>query len=175
MLRIALVYGLISGSIVIGISAIGISFAEPEQMTGNHAIGYLIMLIALSCIFFAVKGYRDKKHGGVIRFWPALSLGLAITAFAGLAYVIGWEIFLAVSDMDFMNAYIDATVAAKRDAGASEAEIARYLAEMETLAANYENPFFRLPVTFLEIVPVGIVVALVSAAILRNPKVLPAR
>src|SRR3546814_12654255 len=34
---------------------------------------------------------------------------------------------------------------------------------------------FRLPMTFVEIFPVGVLVSLVSAAVLRNPRVLPAR
>jgi lipopolysaccharide export LptBFGC system permease protein LptF len=39
----------------------------------------------------------------------------------------------------------------------------------------YRNPLFRLPMTFAEIFPMGLLIALISAAILRNPKILPAR
>ncbi len=46
---------------------------------------------------------------------------------------------------------------------------------METFKAQYANPLFRLPMTFIEIFPVGVLVSLISAAILRNPRVLPAR
>jgi hypothetical protein len=37
------------------------------------------------------------------------------------------------------------------------------------------NPLIRIPLTFAEIFPIGLLAALVSAALLRNPKVLPAR
>ena len=39
---------------------------------------------------------------------------------------------------------------------------------------QYADPLFRLPITFLEIFPVGLLISLISAAILRNPGVLPA-
>ncbi|MEO0973760.1 MAG: DUF4199 domain-containing protein, partial [Pseudomonadota bacterium] len=50
-------------------------------------------------------------------------------------------------------------------------------AEIETIRGfveRYANPWFRIPVTFSEILPVGLLVALVSAGLLRNPRVLPA-
>jgi hypothetical protein len=46
---------------------------------------------------------------------------------------------------------------------------------MDAFKRQYANPLFRLPMTFAEIFPVGVLVSLVSAAILRNPRVLPAR
>jgi hypothetical protein len=39
----------------------------------------------------------------------------------------------------------------------------------------YDNPLYRLPMTFAEIFPVGLLVTLVSAVLLRNPRFLPAR
>ena len=38
---------------------------------------------------------------------------------------------------------------------------------------QYANPLYRLPMTFLEIFPVGLVMAL-GAPVLRNSKALPA-
>jgi hypothetical protein len=46
---------------------------------------------------------------------------------------------------------------------------------MRQMAEIYRNPMLRIPITFAEIFPVGLLVALVSAALLRNPRVLPAR
>jgi hypothetical protein len=45
---------------------------------------------------------------------------------------------------------------------------------MESMRTSYANPLFRIPMTFLEILPVGLLVSLVSALLLRNPKLLPA-
>ena len=53
--------------------------------------------------------------------------------------------------------------------------LAQVVAEMERFKANYANPLYRLPMTFSEIFPVGILVSLVTAALLRNRRFLPAR
>jgi hypothetical protein len=39
----------------------------------------------------------------------------------------------------------------------------------------YRNPLIRMPMTFLEIFPVGLLISLISAAVLKNPRVLPAK
>lgn len=49
------------------------------------------------------------------------------------------------------------------------------MATLREFGETYRNPFVRIPFHFIEIGPVCVVVALVSAAILRNPRVLPAR
>ena len=46
---------------------------------------------------------------------------------------------------------------------------------MQEFADMYANPIFRIPMTFTEIFPVGVLVSLVSALLLRNSRVFPAR
>jgi hypothetical protein len=46
---------------------------------------------------------------------------------------------------------------------------------MEAFKLQYANPMIRMPMTFAEIFPVGLLVSLVSAGLLRNPRFLPAR
>jgi hypothetical protein len=171
MIRIALVYGLISGFVVIGVSVAIIAFAGDH---GSVFTGYLTMLVGLSSILVAVRQYRNETLGGVIGFWPALGLGLAIAATAGVAYALGWEFYLAATHYTFMDKYVAAALAAKRAAGVSGEAYAKAAAELSEMAKNYANPFYRLPMTFLEIFPVGVLVALASAALLRNPRFLPA-
>ncbi len=171
--RIALIYGGIAGAITIAVMVAGFVFGAE----GAHSLGfgYLVMVIALAMIFIGIKSYRDKTLGGVIKFGPALLLGVMIAAVAGAFYVIGWEGYLTATDHQFIHDYAKDLIAKKEAAGvtgeALQAEIAR-MAEMEK---NYANPLFRMPMTFLEIFPVGLVIALISAAILRNPKAFPSR
>ncbi|HEY1708487.1 MAG TPA: DUF4199 domain-containing protein [Rhizomicrobium sp.] len=172
MIRIILVYGLISGTIVIaGILA---TFLLPHP----HAsvwLGYLIMLVALSAILMGVKQYRDTELGGVIKFRSALILGLGIAMVASLAYVAIWEAYLAVTGYRFIGQFIEATLAAKRAAGITGATYQQAVAQMEAFRQEYANPLYRMGTTFMEIFPVGLLIALVSAALLRNPGFLPAR
>ena len=137
-------------------------------------VGYLTMLVALSMVFVGVKRYRDTARGGIIRFWPAFGVGLGIACVAGVFYVAGWEVYMYATDYTFMDVYMRQALAAKVAAGASAAELAKFTAEMNTLKTQYANPLFRMPMTFAEIAPVGLIVALVSAAILRNSRAFPA-
>jgi hypothetical protein len=176
MLIIALVYGAIAGSITIAVMILGMVLGgEHGGGTGGATFGYAVMLVALVLIFLGVKRHRDRNLGGVIKFGPAFGLGVAIAAVAGFFYVVGWEINLAATDYAFISDYAQGVIASKEAAGASAEELRKATENMAEFAEQYKNPVFRLPMTFIEIFPVGLLVALVSAAILRNPKAFPAR
>jgi hypothetical protein len=172
-MRYAFVYGAIAGAIAIGILVAGFVLDVSNHATSLW-FGYLVMLVALSLIFVGVKRYRDVECGGIVRFGRAFGLGLGIAAVAGLVYVLGWEIYLAASGWDFMRDYAGTVIDGMRARGAPAAAVEAKVAEMRGMAEMYRNPLFRMPMTFVEIFPVGLVVALVSAALLRNPRVLPA-
>ena len=173
-MRYALVYGAIGGLIPISIISASLVL-DVSNHTTSVWFGYLVMLAALSLIFIGVKRYRDVECGGVIRFWRALGLGLAMAVVAALIYALGWEIFIAVSGYDFMGDYSRAMVDGMRAEGATQAAIDAQLAELGKMQVWYDNPAIRVAMIFMEIFPVGLLVALVSAALLRNPKMLPAR
>lgn len=173
-MRYALIYGALAGAVVVCIITLGMAFELPGHATSEW-IGYLVMLVALSLIFVGVKRYRDIECGGVIKFGRAFKVGLGIAAVAALIYVLGWEIYLAASGRDFMAKYSASIIEGMRAEGASSAAIQSAIGEMQDLAMRYKSPLFRIPITFVEIFPVGLLVALVSAALLRNPRLLPAR
>jgi len=174
MTRYALIYGAIAGAIAGGVLTVGIA-SDFSNHTTSLWFGYLVMLVALSLIFVGVKRYRDGECGGVVKFSRAFGLGLAIAAVAGLVYALMWESYLQISGYDFMADYTKSILGSMRAEGASEAAIQAKAAEMNAMAESYKNPLLRIPMTFAEIFPVGLLVALISAALLRNPKMLPAR
>ena len=153
---------------------LGMVFGGADSAAGSELFGYTLMLVAFALIFVATKRYRDRELGGVIRFGQALALGLGIAAIAGVAYVVVWELYLFTSDYAFINDYKAGVIAAERDAGASAAKLAEVEQQMDRMVANYGKPWFRIPITFSEIFPVGAIVSLISAALLRNPRLLPA-
>lgn len=172
-MKYALVYGLLSGFAIIATMIAGIVLA-PQSFFGSEWFGYLVMLVALTFIFVGVKRHRDVERGGVIKFGPAFAMGLGIAAAAGVAYVTVWEAYLAMTGYAFMDEYIAGIMRARQTEGVSAAAIAEEMAKLEPMRINYANPLFRIPMTFLEIFPVGLLVSLVSALLLRNPKLLPA-
>jgi hypothetical protein len=176
MLNRILIYGTMSG-LAVGAMLYATTAAPWGMPHGGLGmlIGYTTMLIALSLVFVGIKRQRDDAGGGVIRFWPAFGMGIGISVVAGIFYVLAWELAQATTASGFIESYTAALMADKKASGASTAELARYAAEMRAFAAQYANPLFRLPMTFAEIFPVGVLVSLVSAALLRNPRFLPAR
>jgi hypothetical protein len=173
-MKYALTYGLLSGFVIIVTMIAGITLSGHESFFSSEWFGYLVMLVALTFIFVGVKRYRDVERGGVIKFWAAFGMGLGIAVAAGLAYVAVWEVYLAMTDYKFMDQYVAGIMRAKQAQGLSAAELAQEMAKMDSMRTSYANPLFRIPMTFLEIFPVGLLVSLVSAALLRNPKLLPA-
>jgi hypothetical protein len=176
MLRYILIYGAVAGLIVgVPLSILTLAMSGQAMMHYGMLIGYLLMLIALSAIFLAIKRRRDVDLGGVIKFWPALALGLGISAVAGVIYVIAWEASCAIAHADFAGAYARAMIAQQEAKGVSGAALARFKAEMEQFKVQYANPLYRWPMTFAEIFPVGVLVSLVAAGLLRNSRFMPAR
>ncbi len=176
MLRTILKYGLIAGLVVGGFEfATFVVFAGMPPMTYGMVIGYTTMLIALSAVFVGIKRHRDVDRGGVIGFWPALGVGLGVSFIAGIFYVAAWEAVQAMTHMDFATSYANAVIASEKAKGASAATLAKLDADMASFKVQYANPLYRLPMTFAEIFPVGVLVSLVSAGLLRNSRFLPAR
>lgn len=170
MLRLIVRYGLIGGLIVgVPLYAMTLPSTHPGGAWG-YVAGYLTMLIGLSTIFIAIKKHRDTDLGGVIRFWPALGLGLGISFVAGIIYMLAWEAVLGFTHFDFAGTYAQSMIDAAQAKGLGGAQLAKVVAQAQEFKTEYANPFIRLPETFMEIFPVGVLISLVSAALLRNAR-----
>ena len=177
MLRTILVYGSGAG-LIVGAWLFFITLVfqgHPPDGGVGMAMGYASMLVALSLVFLAIKRRRDGEGGGVIRFWPAFAVGLGVSLVASLFYVVAWELALAVTGSDFAETYARAMVRGAQAKGLTGEAFAKVVAEAQSFRTTYANPLYRWPMTFVEIFPVGVIVSLISAAVLRNSRVLPAQ
>lgn len=176
MKKTILSYGTIAGIIIIGSMILSLLLKRLDESTVKSLewLGYLIMIVAFSMIFVGIKRYRDRELGGVIRFGTAARLGLGITLVASVIYVAVWEVHQALTHYAFIGEYTQAVIAKKQAAGVSGAELEAAVAEMTRLKERYANPLFRVSMTFLEIFPVGLMITLLSAAVLRHSRILPA-
>lgn len=172
MRKNVLVFGLIGGLIVSALMLILISFNynDSELMENSMWLGYATMLIAFSMIFVGVKNYRDKYNDGVISFGKALKLGLLITLVASTIYVITWQIEYRLFFPEFMDRYVDLELAKMKSDGLSEQEINEGTAEMMKMKEMMKNPVINILFTYLEILPVGVIVSLFCALILKRKK-----
>lgn len=176
MLRIIWTYGAIA-SLIVGLPMVVLAMVlkgMPPDPWGM-VIGFTTMLLAFSTVFIAIKRHRDQTLGGVIRFWPALGLGMGISLVASVGYVLAWEATLALTGLDFAGEYAKAMVKAEEAKGVTGQALAKFSAEMETFKQKYARPLYRMSITLVEIFPVGLLVSLVSAGLLRDSRFLPAR
>ena len=176
MKKIILTYGILAGVIVSAMLLI----TQPMFRNGmlDHVngvyVGFTTMIIALSLIFFGVKSYRDTHLSGVITFWQAFAVGILIALVASVMYAITWDLYLRFTGTDFAAWYNQAQLDELIKEGASEQELANARVEMDKFAEMYANPFIRFGFTLIEIFPVGLIITMVSAGLLRKKEFLPA-
>ncbi len=175
MKKIILVYGLIAGAIVGAMLMITMPLYESGTLHFENGewLGYTTMVIALSLVFFGVKSYRDNHSGGVITFWNGLKVGMLITLVASLIYALSWEITYNTMKGDFLKLMNEKSIEKMKKEGVSETSMAEAQKKMEDFAVMYKNPIFRFALTLMEIAPVGIVISLLSAGLLRRKEFLP--
>jgi len=180
MKKNVLVFGLIAGLIVSCMMLYSVSQCYKSQdFDASMVLGYAGMLMAFSMIFVGVKNFRDKYNNGVISFGKAFKIGLYICLVASTMYVLVWLVDYYFFVPDFMDKYTAHLLHKAEVAGASQQELQQKAAELAKNNEMYKNPIIMILFTYLEILPVGLVIALISAAILRRkskgPVVAPAR
>ena len=175
MTRSILMFGVIAGLIVNAPMMFFLVVRPVKPYVDSLFFGYLVMLLALSMVFVCVKRHRDGPSGGAIRFLPAFLMGLGVSIVAGAFYVLGWEIYQAAAHYPFADDYARASLAAAHAKAVTPARLAQLTAEMARFKTQYANPLYRLPMTFMEIFPVGLLVSLISAGLLCNRRFMPVR
>lgn len=169
MIPYILRFGVIAGLIVaLPMLAYVLSLPADASRMPSILLTYLLMLVALSMVYFGIRHYRDKALGGGIAFPPALGLGLAISAVAGVFYAAAWEVSQAFMSFDFADLYAKTMVENVRAAGGDAEALAAARKRAEDFLALYRQPAFRISMSFLEIFPVGVLVSLISALMLRK-------
>jgi sugar phosphate permease len=127
------------------------------------------MLIAFLLVFFGIKSYRDNVGNGEISFGRAFTVGILITLITCAFYVISWEILYYTVLHDFPEKYGNYLVEKSRASGATPEQMAQQQEEIKQMKALLDNPLLAPAVIFIsEPLPVGLVMTLISAAILRK-------
>lgn len=161
-------FGLIAGAILSAMMLLTMPFIDRIGMGTAELVGYTTIIAAFLLIFFGIRSYRDNKAGRTISFGRALVVGILINVVASACYVATWQVIYYKLAPGFIEKYADYAIEKERAKGATEAEIARKTADMEKYQELYRNPFLNAAITFLEPFTVGLIVALMSAGILRR-------
>jgi len=165
MRRIVLTYGLISGAIGAGLMLAQVPFMDGS---GRALItGYTGIVLAGLLVFFGIRSYRDNVGNGKISFGRGLAVGILIALISAACYVAAWEV-VYFSSPGIADHIFDQQVEQLRATGAPQAKIDEAVREVESFKKLYANPFVNAAFTFVEPFPIGLLIALISAGILRR-------
>ena len=151
MKKTVLTFGLISGAIMAAMMFGTMLFIRNIGFDKAEIVGYTGMVLAFLLVFFGIRSYRENVGGGTISFGRAFAVGALIMLISTACYVI------AASNCR-----------ASAAADASQEAIRAQLQRMKTFKDLYNNPFFNAAITFLEPLPVGLIITLISSLILRK-------
>jgi hypothetical protein len=169
MKKNVITFGLISGLIISVFMAVSVGICiRTGKFEGSMVIGYAAMIVAFSFVFIGIKNYRDKYNNGLITFGKAFKTGFYIALIASTMYVIVWVISYYCFFPDFMDRYCESVINGLKEKGVSEDAINKQMTEMSTYKEMYKNPLFVILLTYAEILPLGIIITLISALILKK-------
>ncbi len=168
MKKIVLTCGLIAGAIVTAIMAISISFFDKNHTESSEILGYASMILSFSLIFVGVKIFRDRHNGGSVTFGKAFLIGLYISLIASTIYVVVWALEYKYVFPDFMDNYSACMVSKAKASGASPEKIDAQIKQLAMYRDMYKSPIFFTLMTYAEILPVGLVISLIAALILKK-------
>jgi hypothetical protein len=168
MKKSVLTFGLISGLIMSILMGGSLLLADKIGSSHSMILGYTIMVASFLLIYFGVLSYRDNNLGGQISFGRALACGVLITLISSVCYVVMWEILYFNFMPHFMDSYFAAQIHKLQSAGLDPATTAARVAAVQHSQQLYQNPLVNMAYTLIEPLPVGLLITLISAVLLRR-------
>lgn len=169
MKRNVLIFGLILGTILAGnmVYMVNMIYSSPNAET-NDVVGYAAMVVVFSLTFFGIRNYRNKELSGVISLGKAFKTGALIALLGSTMYVVVWLFYYYLVVPDFMEQYTVCVLNKATREGASASELTAKTEEMAQYKEMYKTPLFVVLLTYAEVLPIGLVVAFISALILKR-------
>jgi len=178
MKKTVLTFGLIAGLIISALMDSSLLLANKIGSGHSMVLGYTIMVASFLLVYFGIRSYRDNTLGGQISFGRAFACGILIALITCVCYVATWEVLYFNFMPHFMDSYWAAAIHKIQASGLDAATTAAQVAAIRRSQQLYQNPFVNMAYTFMEPLPVGLLITLISAAVLRrkalrNPPPLP--
>src|SRR6201985_352251 len=170
MKKTVLTFGLISGIIISLLMGGSLLIADKIGSGHSMALGYTIMVASFLLVYFGIRSYRDNQLSGKITFGRAFTCGILITLITTVFYVVSWEIIFFNFIPHFMDGYFAAQIHRVEAAGLDAATTAAKGAGIRHSQGMYQNPLVPATYTFIEPRPVGLIITLISAAVLRRKR-----
>ena len=168
MKKTILTFGLISGVISSVLMLCTVPFLHRIGNDRALILGYTSIVLSFLLVFFGIRSYRDNVADGHISFGKAFGIGLCITLISCMFYVATWEVLYHTVFPDFMDTYSASMISKAQASGASAQEVQAKIDEIQRMKVMYANPLYNVMMTFIEPFPIGLLITLISAAVLRK-------
>lgn len=168
MKKTVLVYGLAAGVLASGMMLVATHFILAKELGTADLIGYSSMVVAALLIFFGVRSYRSNVGGGKLTFRRGFLVGLGITLVSSAVYLATFQVLYYQVHPGIQEVYADCMIERAREAGAGPEELEEKEAQARQIVELMENPLANIALTLMEPLPVGLLLSLLSAAVLRK-------
>src|SRR3984893_5742878 len=168
MKKTVVTFGLISGAVSAATMLATIPFTDAIGWEKGEILGYTMIVLSALIVFFGVRSYRENVGGGRLTFGRGFAVGILITLISSACYVATWEVIYYKLMPGFAEKYAAHMVERAKASGASQQQIEKKEREAQQFKQMYDNPAINVALTFTEVFPIGLVVALISAGILRK-------
>jgi len=168
MKKTVLTFGLISGAMSAAMMLATLPFVEKIGWDKGEILGYTTIVLAALMVYFGVRSYRENVGGGRLTFGRGFAVGILITLISSACYVGTWEIVYFKFMPGFAEKYAAHMVERAKASGASPQKMDETERKAKQFTQMYHNPAINVAMTFMEVFPIGLMVTLVSAGILRK-------
>lgn len=154
------------GSVIVCLVMIGMTMymkANPENEP-NAFIGFISMMIAFIFLILGIKQTREANDG-VISFGKAFTTGILITLIMSTIYVLVWLVIYYNFFPNFIEQYGDMVLK-----NAKPEDLADKTEQVNMMKEAYKNPLLIIFWTYVEIFPLGFIVSLIAAFIMKRSK-----
>lgn len=168
MKKTVLTFGVLSGVVSAAMMAATVPFIDQIGFDRGVFVGYTAIVISFLFVYFGIRSYRDNVLGGEITFGQGFQAGILITLISCAFYVAMWLIVYYNFMPDFGEKYAAYLVESVRAEGGSQAEIDDMIQQGEQAKQMLANPLINAAVTFTEPFPVGLIMTVISSAMLKK-------
>ena len=168
MKKTVLTFGLIAGLMISVLMGGALLLANKIGSGHSMVLGYTMMVASFLLVYFGIRSYRDNNLAGQISFGRAFTCGILITLITTVCYVASWEILYFNFMPHFMDSYWATQIHKVQASSLDPATTAAKVAEIQHSQQLYQNPIVNMAYTFIEPLPIGLIITLISAAVLRR-------
>jgi len=168
MTKTVLLFGLISGAVHLVMTAATIPFIYSHSFTMSDVFGYTAVVLSALILFFGIRSYRQRTPDGRMTFGRGFAVGILITLVFCACHIVTFEVLYFKVLPDFGDKWSECQVDRARAKGGSPQDVAAAEKNAQTLKKLFDNPATNALVNFATTFPIGVVLAGVSAAILRR-------